>query len=145
MYDTGFVNVLLLLATRRLFPDTQSLPKFKPRKTIDFSISARNGITPFILSETDAPAANVSASLSLSPRPESHSPASPLVSAFGHLRDSGTPTVRVGPMLSEPSVLHSSSSGYSVEAELIRSPSAGTVSSVDSQTPLKPKRKPVRY
>ncbi|SJL12813.1 uncharacterized protein ARMOST_16244 [Armillaria ostoyae] len=142
---TGFVNVLLLLATRRLFPDTQSLPKFKPRKTIDFSISARNGITPFMLSETEAHAANVSASLSLSPRPESHPPASPQVPAFGHLRDSGTATIRVGPMLNEPSVLHSSSSGSSMEAELIRSPSASTVNSVNSQTPLRPKRKPVRY
>ncbi|KAK0211440.1 hypothetical protein IW262DRAFT_1498049 [Armillaria fumosa] len=142
---TGFVNVILLLATRRLFPDTQSLPKFKPRKTIDFSISARNGITPFLLSETEAPAANVSASLSLSPRPEGHPPASPLVPAFGHLRESGPATIRDGPMLREPSMLHSTSSGYSVETEWIRSPSASTVNSVNSQTPLKPKHKPVRY
>ncbi|KAK0480936.1 hypothetical protein IW261DRAFT_1563651 [Armillaria novae-zelandiae] len=104
---TGFVNVLLLLATRRLFPDTHSLPKFKPRKTIDFSISARNGITPFMSSETGALATNVSASLSLSPRPESHPPASPLVPAlFGHLRESGTGTICDGPMLSEPSICY---------------------------------------
>ncbi|KAG7446762.1 uncharacterized protein BT62DRAFT_893607 [Guyanagaster necrorhizus] len=57
-------KVLLLVATRRLFPDTKSLPEFKPRKTIDFSISAWNGITPFTLTQCTA----ASAQLCHSPR-----------------------------------------------------------------------------
>ncbi|CAL1709087.1 unnamed protein product [Somion occarium] len=46
----GFVNVMLLLGTRRFIPDTASLPMFStPRKEVDFSSSEAVGITPFIL------------------------------------------------------------------------------------------------
>lgn len=46
----GLVNVILLLSTRHLIPDTAFLPSFSTqRKTIDFNSSEAVGITPFIL------------------------------------------------------------------------------------------------
>ncbi|KAI0938716.1 hypothetical protein AcW1_001624 [Taiwanofungus camphoratus] len=45
----GLVNVLLLLSTRRLIPDTAVLPMFTRRKSIDLSSPEAYGITPFAL------------------------------------------------------------------------------------------------
>jgi len=46
----GLVNVILLLSTRRLLPDTAFLPSFATqRKTIDFNSSEAVGITPYVL------------------------------------------------------------------------------------------------
>lgn len=46
----GLVNVILLLSTRHLIPDTAFLPSFSTqRKTIDFNSPEAVGITPFIL------------------------------------------------------------------------------------------------
>ncbi|CCM00777.1 uncharacterized protein FIBRA_02819 [Fibroporia radiculosa] len=44
----GLVNVLLVLCTRHLIPDTETLPIFVPRKDIDLSQPEAYGITPFI-------------------------------------------------------------------------------------------------
>jgi hypothetical protein len=45
--EIGFVNVVLLVVTRRFFPDSTSIPEFStPRKSADFS---SNGVTPFVL------------------------------------------------------------------------------------------------
>ncbi|KZT10362.1 uncharacterized protein LAESUDRAFT_645108 [Laetiporus sulphureus 93-53] len=52
----GFVNVVLVMCTRHLIPDTTMLPMFVPRKVIDFSSSEAYGITPFTLPQ---PAAEV--------------------------------------------------------------------------------------
>jgi len=46
----GLVNVILLLSTRHLIPDTAALPSFSTqRKTIDFTSSEAVGITPYVL------------------------------------------------------------------------------------------------
>lgn len=45
----GVANVVLLLATRRLLPDTETLPIFSPRKRVSVSSPEAFGITPFVL------------------------------------------------------------------------------------------------
>lgn len=45
----GVANVILLLATRRLLPDTETLPIFSPRKRVSVSSPEAFGITPFVL------------------------------------------------------------------------------------------------
>ncbi|KAH9852511.1 hypothetical protein C2E23DRAFT_730877 [Lenzites betulinus] len=45
----GFVNVMLLLATRRFLPETDALPILTPRKHVSVSSSEALGITPFFL------------------------------------------------------------------------------------------------
>ncbi|KAH9949711.1 hypothetical protein B0H21DRAFT_688018 [Amylocystis lapponica] len=50
----GIVNVILLVGTRHLIPDTALLPIFTPRKGIDASTSEAYGITPFVLSKPEA-------------------------------------------------------------------------------------------
>ncbi|KAK7683172.1 hypothetical protein QCA50_013845 [Cerrena zonata] len=53
----GFVNVVVLLSTRRFIPDTATLPIFStPRKEIDFTSPEAIGITPFILPPKPEPA-----------------------------------------------------------------------------------------
>lgn len=47
--STGLVNVLLVLCTRHLIPDTSSLPMFAPRKVIEESSPEAYGITPYVL------------------------------------------------------------------------------------------------
>jgi hypothetical protein len=50
----GFVNVILLLSTKRLFPEMNYLPEFSTkRKYISMSVSKSNGITPFTLERSD--------------------------------------------------------------------------------------------
>lgn len=48
----GLVNVVLVLCTRHLIPNTASLPMFTPRKAIDFSTPEAYGITPYIVSRS---------------------------------------------------------------------------------------------
>lgn len=45
----GVANVVLLLATRRLLPDTETLPIFSPRKRVSVTSPEAFGITPFVL------------------------------------------------------------------------------------------------
>lgn len=47
----GLVNVLLVLCTRHLIPDTSSLPMFAPRKVIEESSPEVYGITPYVLTK----------------------------------------------------------------------------------------------
>ncbi|EED84471.1 predicted protein [Postia placenta Mad-698-R] len=47
----GLVNVLLVLCTRHLIPDTSSLPMFAPRKVIEESSPEAYGITPYVLTK----------------------------------------------------------------------------------------------
>jgi len=49
----GVVNVILLVSTRHLIPDTATLPIFTPRRQIDPSTSEAYGITPFTLVESE--------------------------------------------------------------------------------------------
>jgi len=47
---TGFVNVMLFVGTRRLLPDTDTLPNLSmPRREISSKSSEANGVTPFTL------------------------------------------------------------------------------------------------
>jgi len=56
---TGFVNVVLFICTRRLLPDTNTLPSFAmPRKEIDPESSEANGITPFTLAGSTSSASD---------------------------------------------------------------------------------------
>jgi hypothetical protein len=49
--DTGFVNVMIFLATRHLFPDVGMLPDFTtPRKDLRGSFIEHGGVSPFRLS-----------------------------------------------------------------------------------------------
>jgi hypothetical protein len=49
----GLVNVILLIMTLRLYPDTP-LPEYSiPRKQITMSIAVRGGVVPFALSASD--------------------------------------------------------------------------------------------
>ncbi|KAJ7096100.1 hypothetical protein C8R44DRAFT_989402 [Mycena epipterygia] len=51
---TGFVNVLLLCATRKLFPDARELPEFSTaRKDMRKSLFKAGGITPFTIGSSD--------------------------------------------------------------------------------------------
>ncbi|OSX63440.1 hypothetical protein POSPLADRAFT_1065702 [Postia placenta MAD-698-R-SB12] len=47
----GLVNVLLVLCTRHLIPNTSSLPMFTPRKVIEESSPEAYGITPYVLTK----------------------------------------------------------------------------------------------
>jgi hypothetical protein len=50
---TGFVNVIIFLATRRFFPDVGSLPEFTtPRKQFRDSFVASGGVLPFPLPQS---------------------------------------------------------------------------------------------
>ncbi|KAJ7199152.1 hypothetical protein GGX14DRAFT_373230, partial [Mycena pura] len=52
---TGFANVVILLATRRLFPDTRDLPTFATaRQAVRKSLFTRGGITPFLIAHSDS-------------------------------------------------------------------------------------------
>ncbi|KAJ7512348.1 hypothetical protein B0H11DRAFT_1950761 [Mycena galericulata] len=52
---TGFANVLLLIATRKLFPDARELPGFSTARTpMRKSLFTRGGITPFTLERSDS-------------------------------------------------------------------------------------------
>ncbi|TFK47582.1 hypothetical protein OE88DRAFT_1665801 [Heliocybe sulcata] len=47
---SGFINVVLLVMTKKLLPDTNTLPTFAtPRKSLDLSSPAATGITPFLI------------------------------------------------------------------------------------------------
>ncbi|KAJ7484277.1 hypothetical protein FB451DRAFT_1231959 [Mycena latifolia] len=51
---TGFVNVILLVATRRLFPDAQELPQFSTvRPVVRTSVFKAGGIAPFTIKRSD--------------------------------------------------------------------------------------------
>ncbi|THU87007.1 hypothetical protein K435DRAFT_356926 [Dendrothele bispora CBS 962.96] len=52
---TGFVNVVLLLTTRRLFPDMETVPDFgTQRSKLGMSVLfQRNGVTPFTLERSE--------------------------------------------------------------------------------------------
>ena len=51
--NTGFVNVIIFLATRRFFPDVGSLPEFTtPRKQFRESFVASGGVLPFPLGQS---------------------------------------------------------------------------------------------
>ncbi|KAK7443270.1 hypothetical protein VKT23_015867 [Stygiomarasmius scandens] len=50
---TGFVNVILLLLTRRLFPDMETVPDFNTQRSKHMSVIQRNGITPFTLERSE--------------------------------------------------------------------------------------------
>ncbi|KAJ7484274.1 hypothetical protein FB451DRAFT_1392840 [Mycena latifolia] len=51
---TGFANVLLLIATRKLFPDARELPEFATaRKAVRKSLFKAGGITPFTIERSD--------------------------------------------------------------------------------------------
>lgn len=45
----GAVNVIVLLATNRLVPDTKALPIYAPRQRVSMSSPEAMGITPFVL------------------------------------------------------------------------------------------------
>ncbi|KAJ8488852.1 hypothetical protein ONZ51_g3327 [Trametes cubensis] len=45
----GVVNVIVLLTTNRLVPDTQALPIYAPRQRVSMSSPEAMGITPFVL------------------------------------------------------------------------------------------------
>jgi hypothetical protein len=50
----GFINVILLVTTEKLFPDAQTLPEFStPRKHISISLSKSGGIVPFTLESSE--------------------------------------------------------------------------------------------
>jgi len=52
---TGFANVVILLTTRRLFPDTRDLPTFATaRQTVRKSLFTRGGITPFLIAHSES-------------------------------------------------------------------------------------------
>jgi len=51
---TGFANVLLLAATRKLLPDASALPDFSTaRQNMRKSLWKANGITPFTLERSE--------------------------------------------------------------------------------------------
>ncbi|KAJ7655328.1 hypothetical protein B0H17DRAFT_1163434 [Mycena rosella] len=51
---TGFVNVLLLIAARRIFPDAQTLPEFSTtRKTVHKSLFNAGGVIPFTIDRSE--------------------------------------------------------------------------------------------
>ena len=45
----GVVNVIVLLTTNRLVPDTKALPIYAPRQRVSMSSPEAMGITPFVL------------------------------------------------------------------------------------------------
>lgn len=50
----GFANVLLLVATRKLFPDARELPEFSTvRKNMRKSLFQAGGITPFTVARSE--------------------------------------------------------------------------------------------
>ncbi|KAF5370389.1 hypothetical protein D9758_006926 [Tetrapyrgos nigripes] len=50
---TGFINVILLMTTRRLLPDMETVPEFNTQRSKRASIFQRNGITPFTLERSE--------------------------------------------------------------------------------------------
>ncbi|KAK7443267.1 hypothetical protein VKT23_015864 [Stygiomarasmius scandens] len=50
---TGFVNVVLLLITKRLFPDMDTIPELSTQRSKHLSVFQRGGITPFTLTRSD--------------------------------------------------------------------------------------------
>ncbi|KAJ7150858.1 hypothetical protein C8R43DRAFT_886991 [Mycena crocata] len=51
---TGFVNVILLAATRKIFPDARELPEFSTaRQKMRKSLFAAGGVTPFTIDHSD--------------------------------------------------------------------------------------------
>ncbi|EPQ53456.1 hypothetical protein GLOTRDRAFT_130791 [Gloeophyllum trabeum ATCC 11539] len=55
-FPSGLINVILLVTTKRLLPDTNVLPTFStPRKALDLSSPEAVGITPFTLTSQQTP------------------------------------------------------------------------------------------
>jgi hypothetical protein len=52
-FSSGLVNVVLLLTTRRLFPDMETVPDFNTQRSKRASVFTRNGITPFTLERSE--------------------------------------------------------------------------------------------
>ncbi|KAG7097936.1 hypothetical protein E1B28_005247 [Marasmius oreades] len=51
---TGFVNVMLIIITKRVFPDLETLPEFStPRNKLLDVVFGKSGVTPFTLERSD--------------------------------------------------------------------------------------------
>ncbi|KAH9835192.1 uncharacterized protein C8Q71DRAFT_858846 [Rhodofomes roseus] len=121
----GLVNVILVLSTRHLIPNTACLPMFMPRKCINQDSPEAYGITPFVMTPSSSEARTKDSEVNLN---EKDLPPLP-----------GAESIPGTRLPQRPAVAHSSWAVTDPAAAVRRSDSTAsnsTVSSADSQTPI---------